>query len=455
MYFDTEEYINEKDIEKEVLSCFIADEKCECISKTILQPKHFFNERNREMFIFLKNYYNRNKHLDIKELLKEEDEIIKEISYCYNYAGSFYTGIEYFRADEERIIKKWQKAATQQLTEQLINNKIDIKAFKIKLDEINQNQYFKNLLDMATEITDTTPNNTKEREYTGINQLDYLTKGLEYGSLNVFSGLTNSGKTTFMTQVAKNFMYNSKKVFYFNGEQTGKEFKNNLYVSMCTKDQIDYVKDKNNPRIVDIMPKKEVLEILNDSFKDILYVYNNNIPKNDINTMLSVMEEAFRKDVRIYFIDNFMQLDDSEQLDKQTRIVESFKRFARDRNSIVILVAHPRKLNFGTSRLNIFDISGTQNISNKATNIYTIIRKDTMHENDYNGMNKSLLDNDYLIEDCDAIIEVLKTKGNRNGVVGLKFDRDLRVYKECRRLSEEEKARMDMEALKERRKRSQ
>jgi hypothetical protein len=77
-----------------------------------------------------------------------------------------------------------------------------------------------------------------------------------------------------------------------------------------------------------------------------------------------------------------------------------------------------------------------------------------MTENDYTGMNKSLLDNDYLIDDCDAIIEVLKTKGNRNGVVGLKFDRELRLYREVRKLTEEEKARMDMESLKERKRRS-
>jgi replicative DNA helicase len=458
MLFDSNEYLNEGNVEKNVLGAILINSSLSCMRETILQPKHFLDEQNRKMFVLLRDFYKKYGNTNIQSLLTEYESNVSMqslISSYFSYGASYcIEGKTYFKENEEKVIKKWQKVATQQLTEQLVREEIDYKAFKIKLDIVNQNQYFKNLLDMASDIDDTTESNTKEREYTGLNQLDYLTKGLEYGSLNVFSGLTNSGKTTFMTQVAKNFMLKQKKVFYFNGEQTGKEFKNNLYVSMCTKDQIEFVKDKNNPRIVDIMPKKEVLAILNETLRDTLYVYNNNIPRNDINTMLSVMEEADRKGVRIYFIDNFMQLDDSEQLDKQTKIVESFKRFARDKNAIVILVAHPRKLNFGTSRLNIFDISGTQNISNKATNIYTIIRKDTMTENDYTGMNKSLLDNDYLIDDCDAIIEVLKTKGNRNGVVGLKFDRELRLYREVRKLTEEEKARMDMESLKERRKRS-
>lgn len=458
MLFNSDDYLAEGNIEKNVIGSILVNENYSCMRETILQPKHFLDEKNKKMFVLLRDFYKKHGNTNIQSLLTEYEEnstTLALISSYFGYGANYcITGKSYFKENEEKVIKKWQKVATQQLTEQLIREEIDYKAFKIKLDIVNQNQYFKNLLEVSYEVEDTTESNTKEREYTEINQLDYLTKGLEYGSLNVFSGLTNSGKTTFMTQVAKNFMLKQKKVFYFNGEQTGKEFKNNLYVSMCTKDQIEYVKDKNNPRIVDIMPKKEVLSMINDTLKDTLYVYNNNIPRNDINTMISVMEEADRKGVRIYFVDNFMQLDDSEQLDKQTKIVEAFKRFARDKNAIVILVAHPRKLNYGTSRLNIFDISGTQNISNKATNIYTIIRKDTMTENDYAGMNKSLLDNDYLIDDCDAIIEVLKTKGNRNGVVGLKFDRDLRIYKEVRKLTEEEKARMDLQALKERKKRS-
>jgi hypothetical protein len=222
---------------------------------------------------------------------------------------------------------------------------------------------------------------------------------------------------------------------------------------MCNKDQIQFVKDKNNERIVDIMPKEEMSRYLNGLVRDRLYIYNNDIPKNDIDTMITVMEEAFRKGVRIFFIDNFMQLDNSEMLDQQTRIVEKFKRFARDRNTIVMLVAHPRKLNFGTTRLNIFDIAGTQNISNKAANICTIIRKDTMNESEKDFITKYLLDNNYLLDDCDSIIEVLKTKGNKNGVVGLKYDPDLKTFREVKRLTDEEKGRMDLVAL-ERRKRS-
>jgi replicative DNA helicase len=443
------------DLEKDIIGTFFIDNKNECISKTILQPKHFLDEKNRRMFMIQKEYYKKNGNVDVFEMLKdyESPNAQQVILEYYNYAAQYTIGTSFFKKNEERLITRWQKETSKQLFEQYQKNEIDFKTLKIKLDEVNQNQFFKNLLDVTVDIEDTTPTNTKEREYTEIEQLDYLTKGIEYGTLNVWSAVTNAGKTTLMTQFIRNFIMNERKVFCFNGEQTAKEFKNNLFVSMCNKKQIQYVRDKNNEKIIDIMPIESMSRYLNSMIQDRLYIYNNDIPKNDIDTMITVMEEAYRKGVRIFFIDNFMQLDNSEMLDQQTRIVEKFKRFARDRNTIVMLVAHPRKLGFGTTRLNIFDISGTQNISNKAANICTIIRKDTMTESEKDFMTKYLLDNDYLIDNCDSIIEVLKTKGNKNGVVGLSYDPELKTFKEVRKLAPEEKGRMDMEAL-ERRKRS-
>lgn len=449
-------YVNDGDIEKDIIGTFLIDKENNCISKTILEPKHFLDETNRKMFILLKTYYSKKNNLDVLELVKTYDEVKplqKIIMEYYQYAVNYVMGSSFFKDNEERLIKKWQKWSTSQLFKQYEEGKIEYKNLKIKLDEINQNQFFKNILDISNDIEDTTPTSTKEREYTGMSQLDYLTKGMEYGTLNVWSAVTNGGKTTLMTQFAKNFIRKGKKVFYFNGEQTGKEFKNNLFVSMCSKEQIQYVEDENNKKILDIMPKPEMTKYFNDLLRNTLYVYNNEIPKNDIDTMINVMDEAFRKGVRIFFIDNFMQLDNSEQLDQQTRIVEKFKRFARNKNTIVILVAHPRKLNFGVTRLNIFDISGTQNISNKATNICTIMRKDTMSDDEKERLKLYLLDNGYLLDDCDSVIEVLKTKGNKNGVVGLTYDRDLKTFREVRRLTDDEKSRMDLSAYKDTKKR--
>lgn len=270
-----------------------------------------------------------------------------------------------------------------------------------------------------------------EREYTNIKGLDYLLKGIEYGKLSLWSGITNHGKTTLMIQFAKECIKEAKKIFYFSGEQTSEEFKNYLYVGLCKKEDLDFIHDEHNPNIYDVKPKKEMIEIFDDMYKEYVYIFNNMVSNNTIDYMIKIMRIALDKGVRIFFIDNFMQLDDSEKLEKQTKIVEEFKRFARDNNCIVNLVAHPRKTQFQKNRLTIFDIAGTQNIANKSANICTIIRTDLLPESELKEIGTVLAKNNYDINDCDAVVEVIKTKGNSCKMVGLKYDFELKKYYEA------------------------
>jgi hypothetical protein len=154
--------------------------------------------------------------------------------------------------------------------------------------------------------------------------------------------------------------------------------------------------------------------------------------------MIKVMKKAYNQGVRLFFIDNFMQLDNSEKLEEQTKIVELFKRFAMKNNVIVCLVAHPRKTQFMKSRLTIFYIAGTQNIANKSANICTIMRTDLLNEADYKEVENVLLGNNYDIKKCDAVVEVLKTKGNACKMVGLKYNREIKNYYEAERINAEE-----------------
>ena len=335
----------------------------------------------------------------------------------------------------------------KQLKETWRNNNIDLVTSLFKDKSITYETFTKRMFELTNDDFDDEellkPNDINnevavEREYTDIDELDYLLKGLEYGKLNLFSGITNHGKTTFMIQLAKNFIRQHKKVFYFSGEQTAEEFKNYLYVGMCTKEQLEFVRDKHNSRIYDTKPTDEVLEYFDNIYANDFVVYNNNIIQNDVDKMIKVMKKAFYQGVRIFFIDNFMQLDNSEKLEEQTRIVEMFKRFAMKNNVIVCLVAHPRKTQFMKNRLTIFDIAGTQNIANKSANICTIMRTDLLNESDYNEVSDVLIKNNYNINNCDAVVEVLKTKGNACKMVGLKYNRDLKNYYESSRVSSEE-----------------
>ena len=339
----------------------------------------------------------------------------------------------------------------KQLKETWRNNNIDLVTSQFKNKAITYEEFAKKMFVLTNNDFDDEellkPNDIEneikvEREYTDIDELDYLLKGLEYGKLSLFSGITNHGKTTLMIQFAKNFIRQHKKVFYFSGEQTAEEFKNYLYVGMCTKEQLEFVRDVHNPRIYDTKPTDEVLEYFDNIYANDFVVYNNNIIQNDVDKMIKVMKKAFMQGARLFFIDNFMQLDNSEKLEEQTRIVELFKRFAMQNNVIVCLVAHPRKTQFMKNRLTIFDIAGTQNIANKSANICTIMRTDLLNESDYKEVGDILIKNNYNIENCDAVVEVLKTKGNACKMVGLKYNKELKNYYESPRVSYDEQKRI-------------
>lgn len=428
-----------KDLEFQIFACIVLQP--EIIEELDFEDKYF---KYNKILHYLIDMYYKYQGLDSNILIQNSNnEFIDLILEFLNYEVYWKNVFGYYK----------------QLKETWRNNNIDLVTNQFKVKQITYNEFTKKMFELTNEDFDDEellkPNDIDneikvEREYTYIDELDYLLKGLEYGKLNLFSGITNHGKTTFMIQLSKNFIREHKKVFYFSGEQTANEFKNYLYVGMCQKDQLEFIRDEHNPRIYDTKPKNDVLKYFDNIYANDFVVYNNNIIQNDVDKMIKVMRKAFNQGVRIFFIDNFMQLDNSEKLEEQTRIVELFKRFAMKNNVIVCLVAHPRKTQFMKNRLTIFDIAGTQNIANKSTNICTIMRTDLLNESDTKEVENVLIKNNYDINKCDAVIEVLKTKGNACKMVGLKYNKEFKNYYEAPKVSQEDKLKYEKSKVKKR-----
>lgn len=419
------------DVEYQIFACLII--KGDLFNTINLDEKYF---THKNILKYLKTLYERYGYLDDKLILTKSQNI--------NNAVNFIIECMQFESTSRNIFGYYKKLKNDYYVNQislyykkLMNEEIDYKQFCEQTTLLsNDDTQSENLLTNS----DIKINVAVEREYTNISELDYLLKGIEYGKLSLWSGITNHGKTTLMIQFAKECLKKHKKIFYFSGEQTSSEFKNYLYVGMCAKNQLEFIQDKNNSRIYDVKPKNEVIEYFDNIYKDNLFVYNNEVIDNTITNMIKAMNLAYYQGVRIFFIDNFMQLDNSEKLEEQTKIVELFKRFARDKNCIVNLVAHPRKTQFMKCRLTIFDIAGTQNIANKSANICSIIRVDIIPNNEYEEIEKALFKSGYNIEKCNGIVEVIKTKGNSCKMVGLVYDSDTKSYKEAPKLTDIEKS---------------
>lgn len=282
---------------------------------------------------------------------------------------------------------------------------------------------------------------SKNRVLSGIRELDFNTKGFEMGCITIWTGFTNAGKTTVMTMLAKNTIEQGERIFFFNGEQTKEDFKNNLYIqSSQSKDLIH--KQFKNSCVYDTFVKPEKAVLLEKIYGNKIFIYNNEAPRN-INTLIQAMEEVRQREkIKVFFLDNFMQIDmkGDNVFQEQTEIMEKLRTFAINRNVHIHLVAHPRKIERFQTRLSLYDVAGSSNIVNKAYNIISILRVDTIPKDskDYEKLQKELLNENYSIEDVDTVLEVLKTKGERCGLVGLKYLKEIKTYIESSKLSKEE-----------------
>ena len=281
---------------------------------------------------------------------------------------------------------------------------------------------------------------SKERVLSGIEDLDYLTKGFELGCITIWTGGTNAGKTTVMTMITKQTILQGEKVFYFNGEQTKDDFKNNLYKQTVDKKDI-YSKQYKNSCVFDYFVDEKEVARLDRLYGENLIVYNNNA-KRTIDFLIKAMEEVMQKyGIRVFMLDNFMQIDTvtSDEYREQKDIMEKLRTFAVNKNAHIHLVVHQKKTDKSNPRITIYDVFGSSNLVNKAYNVISIIRVDGLEEDgaEYKRLSKAMFNEKYDITRTSTILEVLKTKGIRCGVVGLEYDPKTKTFTQQPKLTSE------------------
>lgn len=283
----------------------------------------------------------------------------------------------------------------------------------------------------------------KARTLSGIEELDYNTSGFEMGCITIWTGLTNAGKTTVMTMIAKKTIEQGERIFFFNGEQTKEDFKNNLYIQASSKKDL-IRKQYRNSIVYDTFVKEEKARELEKIYGNKIYIYNNEVER-DINSLLYAMEELRKEQkIRVFFLDNFMQIDIKSEnvFQEQTNIMEKLRTFAVNKKVHIHLVAHPRKIERFQVRLSLYDIAGSSNLSNKAYNIISIMRMDKIKNDnkEKEKLERELLELNYDLNTIDTVLEIIKTKGqnHKSNLVALKYDRELRTFEPSRKTNKDE-----------------
>ena len=284
-----------------------------------------------------------------------------------------------------------------------------------------------------------------ERILTGFNDLDYFTKGLEVG-VTLLVANTNAGKSTFVQGVIARAIEQGYKVFSFAGEHTAQSFLQLLYHQNSTKKDYVPIAYKNwkgeETNIADWYITEEREKAIKEKFDGKLFIYSNKA-KRDIDTMIDAMRSCYEEQgARFFVIDNMISIDNisSNVFAEQTAITEKIRTFALNYKVIVLLVAHQRKNEKGSFLIDIQDVAGSQNISNKAYNVIAQYRTDMLNKDskDYETLTRELAKCGFNIDKCDGVLSVIKTKGNSNGYVGLKYDSETKTYRQAEKISQTE-----------------
>jgi twinkle protein len=279
----------------------------------------------------------------------------------------------------------------------------------------------KGLLDVSEmQYTKIDYSNTIE---TGFFEYDEHIEDWKPQEITIVVGRNGEGKTTFISQVLSHCMENKTKSFLYSGEMSDYKLQNWIYRQLVgnSDEHLKTVKTKYKEK-VEI--KEGIVKKIKEWHKDTLYLFDRNeyeiLKKpNEFFKVLALAAERYG--VKLFVIDNLMSVleEDADSLNSdQSNFVQACKNFATKYNVHVVLLAHPNKfkqeITGNEGNLSKSDISGTNNIPNKADNIIAIER------NWDNTENKT----------CDMVLTSLKDRetGQRKSFLYNFSKKTLRFY---------------------------
>jgi len=264
-----------------------------------------------------------------------------------------------------------------------------------------------------------------EKIKSGINGLDKWIAGWVLGTVNVITGINGSGKSTFVNQVcvceALSQGYNA---FIMSGELTKPQLRNWIEYPMAGPQNVTE-KDNGANQPTTYYVSKAVKEKMRDWYRGRIFIYDNDLDMR-ASRILQKMEELTRKyGVKVFVLDNLMTIDlegtEYEKFSKQKDFVKSLVRFAARFNSVVHLVAHPRKTET-IQRLTKMDVAGSGDITNLAHYVTAVHRVLPSEKED--TLNKK---GEVVQEGCpyDCVIDLFKNRpiGHQDKSVGVYFER--------------------------------
>ena len=261
---------------------------------------------------------------------------------------------------------------------------------------------------------------------TGYKELDKKIIGLLMGDVTVLSGLSGSGKTSWIDCVVLNAVQRGYKVGIWSGEL--QDFRFQSWIDQISAGK-NYVCKKEGYENYYYTPKN-IANQINKWLEGKLFLYNNNYGSKWQQLFADIKTLVENEGTQLVVLDNLMALQidsyDGDKYTQQTRFINDLKEYAKAKNIHVILVCHPRKEG---GFLRKESISGTADLTNLADSVIIIHRigKDfEQRAGEFFGKDKVI---PYL--KYNSVIEVCKNRsmGVIDLLVGMYFEVESRRLK--------------------------
>ena len=262
---------------------------------------------------------------------------------------------------------------------------------------------------------------------TGYKELDKKIIGLLMGDVTVLSGLSGSGKTSWIDCVVLNAVQRGYKVGIWSGEL--QDFRFQSWIDQISAGK-NYVCKKEGYENYYYTPKN-IANQINKWLEGKLFLYNNNYGSKWQQLFADIKTLVENEGTQLVVLDNLMALQidsyDGDKYTQQTRFINDLKEYAKAKNIHVILVCHPRKEG---GFLRKESISGTADLTNLADSVIIIHRigKDfEQRAGEFFGKDKVL---PYL--KYNSVIEVCKNRsmGVIDLLVGMYYEVESRRLKD-------------------------
>lgn len=261
---------------------------------------------------------------------------------------------------------------------------------------------------------------------TGYKELDKKIIGLLMGDVTVLSGLSGSGKSSWIDCVVLNAVQRGYKVGIWSGEL--QDFRFQSWIDQIAAGK-NYVCKKEGYENYYYAPKN-IANQINKWLEGKLFLYNNNYGSKWQQLFADIKTLVENEGTQLIVLDNLMALQidsyDGDKYTQQTRFINDLKEYAKAKNIHVILVCHPRKEG---GFLRKESISGTADLTNLADSVIIIHRigKDfEQRAGEFFGKDKVL---PYL--KYNSVIEVCKNRsmGVIDLLVGMYYEVESRRLK--------------------------